>query len=58
MSARLDRDPLTLRMARTLEETRRDPFAWWEPHIDMPLPTVYRHTWLTRLSNWLHAQFC
>ena len=31
MSPRLDpRHPLTLRIARTLRETRRDPHDWWE----------------------------
>jgi hypothetical protein len=24
------RDPLTLSVARTLRETRRDPYDWWE----------------------------
>ena len=25
------RDPLTLKIARTLRETCRDPYNWWEP---------------------------
>ncbi len=33
MNARLDRDPLTMRYARTVRETRRDPHDYWEgPH--------------------------
>jgi len=29
VSARLDRDPLTMRYARTLKDTVRDPSDWW-----------------------------
>lgn len=29
MNARLDRDPLTMRYARTLKDTVRDPSDWW-----------------------------
>lgn len=30
MNAQIDRDPLTMRYARTLRETERDPRAWWD----------------------------
>jgi hypothetical protein len=30
MSANLDRDPLTMRYARTLKDTVRDPSDWWQ----------------------------
>lgn len=56
MRTHRDRDPLTLRTARTLRETRRDPHDWWEP----PQPIEPRrrcNTFRTRLAEWLRGIF-
>lgn len=37
------RDPLTLRYARTLDETRRDPYAWGEGHVDLDALRALSH---------------
>lgn len=47
MSARLDRDPLTLRVARTLRETRRCGHDWWEG--PMHVEPRRRRPWFARL---------
>lgn len=50
-------DPLTLRVARSLHETRRDPHAWWEGPRPIQKPRRYRHSLLTRLAHWVRDQF-
>jgi hypothetical protein len=36
------RHELTYRAARTLDETRRDRYSWWEPHIEKKPPRPFR----------------
>ena len=57
MSAHLDRHPLTQRFARTLREADRNPWDWWEPPQPVSKPRPYRHSFFTRLAQWMREQF-
>lgn len=51
MNARSSRDPLALRVARTLRETTRDEFDWWE--ASPAAPSLARRIARMTLTQWV-----